>query len=263
MSKVHEGAAVAPGAPLEPVTTQREFSLEDLAFINHMTTTGQVLPSVAHELNNALQVIGGLVELLTMRGELAPDAADRIGKIGLQAARAAGLLRDLLAFTRRDATTRTVDLRSALDRAIALRRYHLSRGRIDLVMESRPDEPLLAASDSHSVTQILVNLLLNAEEAIGPGPVREIRIALGRERIAERAPERAIVYCDIADSGAGVPAETASRVGEAFFTTKTGGAAGLGLAVARHLAERDGGRIAFASGVPARVRVAWPEAVSK
>jgi two-component system, cell cycle sensor histidine kinase and response regulator CckA len=259
MIKAHEGAAIAAGASAQPVTTQREFSLEDLAFINLMMTTGQVLPSVAHELNNSLQVIGGLVELLTMRGELAPDAADKIGKIGLQAARAAGLLRDLLAFTRRDAATRMVDLRGAIDRAVALRRYHLSRGRIELAMDSRPEEPLLAASDSHSVTQVLVNLVLNAEEAIGLGPVREIRIALGRER----ASDRAMVYCDIGDSGAGVPAEAASRVGEAFFTTKTSSAAGLGLAVARHLVERDGGRIEFTSGVPARVRVAWPEAVGK
>ena len=73
-----------------PVVTDRQFSAADLAFINRMTTTGQVLPSVAHEINNSLQVIAGLVEIMGLRGSSSPDVAERVEKISAQTAKAAG-----------------------------------------------------------------------------------------------------------------------------------------------------------------------------
>ena len=77
----------------QAVTTDRAFSTADLAYINRMTTTGMVLPSVAHEVNNSLQVIAGMVEILGLRGQLPPEAADKIQKIAVQATKAAGHLR--------------------------------------------------------------------------------------------------------------------------------------------------------------------------
>ncbi|MBL8142616.1 MAG: hypothetical protein JNM38_15965, partial [Acidobacteria bacterium] len=77
-------------------------SLDELAFLNRMTTTGMVLPNVAHELNNALQVVGGLVEMLSARGDLPADVLDKVGRIGAQAAKSAAMVRELVAFSRRD-----------------------------------------------------------------------------------------------------------------------------------------------------------------
>jgi signal transduction histidine kinase len=236
----------------EPVVTDRRFSNADLAFINRMTTTGQVLPSVAHEINNSLQVIAGLVEIMGLRGQLSPEVAERVEKISAQTAKAAGQLRELVAFSRRDGVLRRTDIRSAAERAVAFRRYHLSRGRVTASIEARHDGPLVAQADSQQVIQVLVNLILNAEEALGVREIREITLTLWREAGA--------IHCAVADSGPGFDAAAAERVGQAFFTSKTQGAAGLGLAVARRLTEADGGQFTLASTMPARVVVSWPEA---
>lgn len=238
--------------PIRAITTQRAFSTADLAFINRMTTTGVVLPSVAHEINNSLQVISGMVEILTMRGQLPPDVADKVAKIAAQASKAATNLRDLVAFSRRDGVAPKVDLRSAAERAVALRRYYLARGKVDVVIDA-PAEPLLANADSHYAVQVLVNLIVNAEEALANQDRREIRIALSRHD--------GFVHCELSDSGPGFAPEAASSACTPFFTTKPTGA-GLGLAVARQLVEAEGGSLSIVRGTPCRVSVSWPEAGS-
>jgi two-component system, NtrC family, sensor kinase len=235
--------------PSAAVTTGRAFTAADLAFINLMTTTGQVLPSVAHELNNSLQIIAGMVELLGLRGQLPDDTADKVQKIGVQASKAAGMLRELVAFARRDGALRKIDLHAAVERATSLRRYYLSRGRVMVHVTARQDGPLVARADSQSVVQVLVNLILNAEEALTARDQREIRVELWRAD--------GYVHCAISDSGAGFAADALDQASMPFFTTKAGGAAGLGLAVAKGLVEQDGGRLDVEGPAPARVHVAW------
>jgi two-component system NtrC family sensor kinase len=230
-----------------PVTADRTFTADDLAFLNRMVTTGQVLPSVAHELNNSLQIIAGMVEILGLKAQLAPDAMDKIQKIGVQAGKAAGLLRELVAFARRDGAMRKVDVRSAAERAVAFRRYYLSRGRVTMEVTAREDVPLVAQADSQAVVQVLVNLILNAEEAMAAGETRQASIELWRDG--------EWIYCEVRDSGPGfAPGATA----DAPFATRKSPAAGLGLAVARRLVERDGGSLTIEGAAPARVRVRWP-----
>jgi C4-dicarboxylate-specific signal transduction histidine kinase len=232
------------------VTTTRAFTADDLAFINRMTTTGQVLPSVAHELNNALQIISGMVEILGLRGQLPEDATDKIQKIGTQAVKAAGMLRELVAFARRDAALRKVDLQTAVERAVAFRRYYLSRGRIQVQVRSRAPGRLVVSADSQAVVQVLVNLILNAEESVASREIREIHIDLWTED--------GMGHCAVGDSGEGFSADALAHGGDPFFTTKISGGAGLGLSVARHLVEQDGGRLTIDSPAPARLRVSWP-----
>jgi C4-dicarboxylate-specific signal transduction histidine kinase len=218
-----------------------------------MTTVGHVLPSVAHELNNSLQVIGGLVELLTMRAELGRDVHDKVQKIGQQAARSAGMLREFVAFARRDDAMTRTDVGKALERALALRRYHLARARIDaIVADPQPTGPLVVLADSQHVIQVLLNLLINAEEALAGQEPREVRIHL---RDLPHA-----VRCEIADSGPGF-SEVAQRLFRKPFTsTKSRGAAGLGLAVVGALVEKDRGRLEMLDGPGGRIAVEWPKA---
>jgi C4-dicarboxylate-specific signal transduction histidine kinase len=234
-----------------PVTTDRAFSTADLAYINRMTTTGVVLPSVAHEVNNALQVIAGMVEILGLRGQLPPEAADKVQKIAVQATKAAGHLRELVAFARRDGVSTRIELRAAAERAVSLRRYYLSRGRVTVTIDAPGNEPLLIRADSQYVVQVLVNLLVNAEEAVAKQDIRTVRVRLWRDG--------GMVHAEMGDSGAGFESAIGARLGEAFVTSKTTGAAGLGLAVARRLVEADGGTLVL-SAVPALVTVSWPDA---
>jgi C4-dicarboxylate-specific signal transduction histidine kinase len=242
--------------PIEPapsVTTDRAFSTADLAYINRMTTTGMVLPSVAHEVNNSLQVIAGMVEILGLRGQLPPEVSDKVQKIAVQATKAAGHLRELVAFARRDGVSPKVELKAAVERAVSLRRYYLTRGRVAVTIDAPLEESLVVRADSQHVVQVLVNLVINAEESVARQDVRTLRIRSWRSDGA--------AHVEFADSGAGFDPAIEPRVGEPFLTTKAPGAAGLGLAVARRLVEADRGTLTI-SGTPAVVTVSWPDAAA-
>jgi C4-dicarboxylate-specific signal transduction histidine kinase len=239
-----------PTETAAPVTTDRAFSTADLAYINRMTTTGMVLPSVAHEVNNSLQVIAGMVEILGLRGQLPPEVSDKVQKIAVQATKAAGHLRELVAFARRDGVSARVELKAAVERAVSLRRYYLTRGRVVVTIDAPAEESLVVRADSQHVVQVLVNLVINAEESVAKQDVRTIRIRSWKHGGA--------AHIEFADSGAGFEPSVEPRMGEAFVTTKTNGAAGLGLAVARRLVEADGGTMTV-TATPAVVTVSWPE----
>jgi C4-dicarboxylate-specific signal transduction histidine kinase len=242
----------AGGAPASAPAEGRPLSLDDLVYINRMTTVGHVLPSVAHELNNSLQVIGGLVELLTMRSEIGRDVHDKVNKIGQQAARSAGMLREFVAFARRDDAVSRVDVGKALERALGLRRYHLARARIEAVLvEPQPTGPLVILADSQHVVQVLLNLLINAEEAMVGQERRELRIHL------IDLPDA--VRCLVEDSGPGFSDVARRLLRRPFASTKPRGTAGLGLAVAGALAEKDHGRLDVLEGPGGRVQVEWPK----
>jgi C4-dicarboxylate-specific signal transduction histidine kinase len=188
------------------------------------------------------------VEILGLRGQLPPEAADKVQKIAVQATKAAGHLRELVAFSRRDGVSPKIELKAAAERAVSLRRYYISRGRVTVTVDA--DEPsLLIRADSQQVVQVLVNLLVNAEESVAKVDVRTVRIRLSSRDGAAHA--------EVSDSGPGFAPEMAARAGEPFVTSKTSGAAGLGLAVARRLVEADGG-VLTVSGTPAVVTVSWP-----
>jgi len=241
-----------PTETAAPVTTDRAFSTADLAYINRMTTTGMVLPSVAHEVNNSLQVIAGMVEILGLRGQLPPEVSDKVQKIAVQATKAAGHLRELVAFARRDGVSPKVELKAAVERAISLRRYYLTRGRVVVTIDAPADESLVVRADSQHVVQVLVNLVINAEESVAKHDVRTIRVRAWRHGGA--------AHVEFVDSGPGFDAAIEPRVGDAFLTNKPAGSAGLGLAVAKRLVEADGGTLTI-EAMPAVVTVAWPDSV--
>jgi C4-dicarboxylate-specific signal transduction histidine kinase len=121
-----------------------------------------------------------------------------------------------------------------------------------VTIDAPADESLVAKADSQHVIQVLVNLVINAEESVAKQDVRTVRIRLWRDSGA--------VHVEFVDSGAGFDAAIEPRVGQPFLTTKDGGAAGLGLAVAKRLVEADGGRLAIAAS-PAVVTASWPDTV--
>ena len=238
-------------SPASGGSGERPLQLEDLVYINRMTTVGHVLPAVAHELNNALQVIGGLVELLGMKGELPPDVRDKVQKIGAQSNRSAGMMREFVAFARRDETSTRIDVQRAIEHALAMRRYQLSRARIDVVVDA-PTEPLTVRADSHAVLQVLLNLTINAEEALHAMPQgqRELRFIV--------TSDAEMVACTVRDSGPGFGDVAKAHAPKPFYSTKTQGAAGLGLTVAEALVTLDKGMLRVAEGPGGCVEVRWP-----
>ena len=220
-------------------TAPRPYSLtpEQLLLINRLALHARLVSGMAHELNNSLQVMSGLVELLSDRTDLPEDVRSRVEKIGMQAERAGGVVRQVLASTREDHGDRhEVDLADVIDRALALRRYQLGRAGIDVSWDRASSPRCHVRGDERQLQQLLLNLLVNAEEALAGANPRRLKVTLD-------CPEGR-VRCIVEDSGPGVPAELRTRIFEPFFTTRLSERnVGLGLAAASAIAAAHGGRL--------------------
>ena len=228
-----ESLSIAPDVLGEPA---RVPTAGDLVFANRLVTLELVLPNVTHEINNALQVIGGLGEIIATKPGISDDVAQKLQRIHGQAVRCSGLLRELLAYARRDEASPITDVARSIERGLNLRRYHLSRGRVNVHVEPRSDGPLAARMDSQHFEQVLVNLLMNAEQALSGLPEPTIRIGYGR------VDEWMVLT--VADSGPGIDPSKEEEYYRPFMTTRTG-AVGLGLTASRALAEVAGGSLRF------------------
>lgn len=203
-----------------------------LARANRLAIVAALLSTTTHEVNNALQVISGSAEML--RPDTPSDVLlRRADAIGSQARRGSALLAELSTFARDDADVRRAEVGQIAQRALALRQYTLARLGIESGFEVQG--PLgSAAARPGAMLQIVVNLLLNAEQALA-----------GRSsgRIAVTASQcRTCVEVTVDDNGPGLSPEAEERL----FQPAIGGSPtslGIGLAVSRWLAERDGGTV--------------------
>jgi signal transduction histidine kinase len=214
-----------------------------------LSAVGQLVSGVAHELNNPLSVVIGYGQLLLSRG-VGEDARRPIEAIVAQGARMAKIIQSLLLFSRqRKPERRPVDLAEVISRILSLRETQLTVSGIRVETEFGADVPH-AEGDAHQLQQVVLNLILNAEQAIlgsGVGGGRtgdHIRITT----TARRRGEETRVVLQVADNGPGIAASVLPRVFEPFFTTKkVGDGAGLGLSVSYGIAEQHGGRLSVES----------------
>lgn len=235
----------------EGVAVAHSFDPEVLAYLNRMTSLGLVVPNAAHEVNNTLQIVGGLVELLAAK-DLPQDVLDKLAKIQGQTGRAVELVQQMVSFIRRDGLPiAKSDMCRAVDGALALRRYHLSRSGVQVHVDADGEGPFVVSLDPHTLQQVLLNLIVNAEQALLGCDTRAIRVAIGREGN--------VVRLAVSDSGCGMSAEVASRAFDPFFTTRREHA-GLGLTVVRVAVVQRGGhvRLESALGGGTTVRLAVP-----
>jgi two-component system, cell cycle sensor histidine kinase and response regulator CckA len=208
-----------------------------------LAALGRLAASVAHEINNPLTFA---TEALRLASELAaaPDAAERARLADLIAEARDGvervrlITRDLKAFSRADEDVRRpLDLARALAAATKMVATRTRpRARIELVTEAGAT----VLADENRLVQILVNLVLNAADALpSDGAERNVISIRGRR-------EGGWAIVEVADNGPGVPRELRDRVFDPFFTTKpVGEGTGLGLFVTRNLVEALGGSIAL------------------
>ena len=207
-----------------------------------LAALGQTISGVAHELNNPLATI------LTWAERLAQRPADDQTKRGLAAIlaeseRAARIVRNLLTFARKRHTTRAmVNLNQVIRETLALRSYEQRLSNITIIDALASGLPQVFA-DPHQMQQVLLNLIINAEQAmIG---------AHGRGTLILRTwhdPERDAVVLEVHDDGPGVPDEVQPKIFDPFFTTKeVGKGTGLGLTVAYAIVQEHAGRLTVKS----------------
>ncbi len=248
-----EGRAVGWLELYYDVTGERQIQSK-LLQTEKMAAVGQLVSGIAHELNNPLTAIMGYGQLLLGQG-LAPEQYSEASKVFQQAERARRIVKNLLYFARENEPERTrVDLNEIVERTLALRSYELRVENILVECELAGDLPETMA-DPYQLQQVVLNLLMNAEQALlqerGQGKVKiKTRVADG-QRIA----------IEISDDGPGVPRGIASRIFDPFFTTKPPGVGtGLGLSIVYGIVKQHGGEVTFEnqSGGGARFVVELP-----
>jgi PAS domain S-box-containing protein len=202
-----------------------------------MAALGQTISGVAHELNNPLATI------LSWAERLAEKASDETTRRGLdvilgESERAARIVRNLLTFARKRQSTRSLlDINQIVRETLALRSYE-HRRHIEVITALASGLPKVLA-DAHQLQQVLLNLVINAEQAM--------MAAHGRGSLVLRTwhdLERDAVVLQVTDDGPGIPVDVKSKIFDPFFTTKeTGKGTGLGLTVAYAIVQEHGGSI--------------------
>ena len=225
-----------------------------------MAALGTTISGVAHELNNPLATILTWSERLTERDL---DASTRRGvdTILHEAERAARIVRNLLTFARKRHTTRTmVDINQVVRETLSLRAYEQRVTNISVIDALASGIPSVFA-DPHQIQQVLLNLVINAEQAM--------LTSNGRGTMMVRTwqdPERESIVLEVNDDGPGVAEDVRTKIFDPFFTTKeVGKGTGLGLTVAYAIVEEHGGRMWLVSelGAGASFYVELPVAGGK
>ncbi|HYL09553.1 MAG TPA: ATP-binding protein [Candidatus Acidoferrales bacterium] len=219
-----------------------------------LAALGRMASDLAHELNNPLTSILGYAQLLLDRSR-ATDKASDLRKIYREAERANRITKNLLLFARETRPERSlVDLNEIVRSTASLRRYELKLENIGLDTDLDPNLPKVL-SDAGQMQQVVLNLIVNAEQAIHQARASgHIRI-----RTAKLSEDR--VLLEVADDGPGIPPQIAAHIFDPFFTTKpVGQGTGLGLSIAKGIVEEYEGtvRLASSTGSGATFQVELP-----
>jgi two-component system, cell cycle sensor histidine kinase and response regulator CckA len=213
--------------------TERRAAEERLGEAHRLQAAGQLAGGIAHEANNQMSVVLGAVHFLLRRKDLPESAAADVELIRRAADRTATITQQLLAFSRRQLLRlENVDLNQLVRAAEPLLRRSLTETQ-ELIF--RPGElPGPVRADHNQLDQVLLNLTLNARDAMPDGG--QVIIETGRD--AETA------LLTVRDNGSGMDQQTLRRVFEPFFTTKEiGQGTGLGLSVVHGIVAQIGGQI--------------------
>ncbi len=239
------------------VTERR--ALEDrLRHAQKMEAVGTLAGGIAHEYNNLLTAVLGNVSLALL--DLPPDhdVVSGLRDAEVAARRAADLTRQLLGFGRRSPMRlRPTDLRKVVDESLPLLEHSFDPR---IVIEADfSDDLWLVHADAAQIGQVIVNLCVNARDAMPQGG--RLSISLGNLRGRERGVRGEHVVLEVRDSGEGMAPETLARMFEPFFTTKgPDRGTGLGLAVVHGIVEQHGGWVECRStlGAGTAIRVHLP-----
>ncbi|HZR25051.1 MAG TPA: ATP-binding protein [Vicinamibacterales bacterium] len=208
-----------------------------------MAALGQTISGVAHELNNPLATILSWAERLSERKNLEDPVRRGLETILSESERAARIVRNLLTFARKRQTTRAmVDVNQVIRETLALRAYEQRVTNVTVLDALAAGLPQVFA-DGHQIQQVLLNLVINAEQAMVSSHGRGTLVV----RTWHDADNEAVIL-EINDDGPGIPDDLQPKIFDPFFTTKeVGKGTGLGLTVAYAIVQEHGGRIRLES----------------
>jgi PAS domain S-box-containing protein len=248
----------AEGKPYQYVAirhdiTQRKFAeaqlLEQAAELQRATQlsfVGELAAGLAHEIKNPLAGIQGAVDILIRRRDKSDPEVEALEGMRHEVLRIDNTVRALLDRARpRLVSVRVTSLTDTVSRAVNLAKSQVitaaTHGHQVLIEFDPPDDPINTQIDPGQIEDAVLNLIINAIEAVdGKGKVR-IRVSKSGEE-----PEEAVV--EVSDDGGGINEEDLTKVFSPFFTTRNGGT-GLGLPAVKRIARLHGGRVEVQSSV--------------
>lgn len=220
------------------ITAERERE-EALREMQKLETLGRLVGGIAHDFNNILQAQMALVQLLEGVSGLPPEAGHWVQQVEGLVHRGSSLTRKLLLFARREGEHFSpLDLNAFVGEELGFLKRLLPEN-IKLVQELAPS-PLVVNGDWHQLGQVLMNLVVNAQDAMPGGGTVAVRTLAGEGWVG----------FEVRDTGVGIPPEIRPKLFEPFFTTKPAGrGTGLGLAVVHGIVSSHGGRVEVESQV--------------
>jgi signal transduction histidine kinase len=204
----------------------------------HLATLGELATGLAHEIRNPLAGIAGVIEIVGRDLPSSSPARSVIKDVHLEIAQINRILTDLLETARpRPPEMRASDLNTTVEHAVMLAKQQVLSKPIKIELEKSPALQVVE-HDSDQIHQVLLNLLLNAVQAIeGPGSIK-----------VQIQSEDDFAAISVTDTGRGIPPEHLPNIFRPFYTTK-GNGTGLGLSLARRIVEEHRGRIEVTSEV--------------
>ncbi len=226
---------------LDQANRQLHETQDSLIRSEKLASVGQLAAGVAHEVGNPLAAIGGYMELLE-EGDLDEETTrDIIERSGREVERIRATIQDLLDFSREESAPETtrVQLADCIDDAMSLVSAQPKARRVAIESDVPDDLPPIEAVGPQ-IVQVLVNLLINAVDALADGDIDAPRIDVA----AEHRPDDGELVVRVTDNGPGIDTEKPQRIFDPFFTTKDPGeGTGLGLSICLRIMRRLDGDI--------------------
>ncbi len=248
---------VAAGVIIHLIDVTDQKSLETQFFQSQkMQAVGQLAGGIAHDFNNLLTAMMGFCDLLLMRHQAGDPSFGDVMQIKQNVNRAAGLVRQLLAFSRRQTLQPKVLVLTDVLAELSNLLRRLIGANIELKLVHARDLGSIKA-DQGQIEQVIINLAVNARDAMADGGTLTIRTAnvTASEATAfgpDLLPPGEYVLIEVADSGTGIAEENLGKIFDPFFTTKEVGAGtGLGLSTVYGIVKQTDGHI-FVDSEPGR-----------
>lgn len=247
LSLVAIGATTYLAIRIETLDARARQAQSELARMSRLMIVGELGTSIAHEVSQPITAIAAngnaALRWLSATPADQDEARRAIERIVTDAGRAGDVIGRVRGLVARSAPSRgMIDLVEAIAGVLELVRSEIRRGQILLHTELANDLPMVAG-DRVQLQQVILNLVMNAIEALA-----EVDEEM-RELLVSAAADEQKITVSVRDTGAGLSADAADRIFEAFYTTKPNGM-GMGLAISRSIIEAHGGTVYVAPNFP-------------
>ena len=249
IAPVREGSEITHFIAIQQDISKQDELEAQFRQAQKMEALGSLVGGIAHDFNNSLAAIGGNLYMMRQKAAGEPELMERIEKIDTLVQSSAKMIAQLLTFARKDVVSMgEVDLCALARETVEMMRSTLPSS-LRLVLEA-DCEAMMVEGDTTQIRQMLINLIVNARDAVAGVAGAEIRVSLDVRTPGEALrhrhdlPARPHACLSVCDNGCGMDEETQKRIFEPFFTTKEiGKGSGLGLAMVFGAIERHHGAV--------------------